>query len=208
VGLLANYGYDSLGRRTSVAFGNGTSRTYGWDSLNRLANVQQTFPNAAGLNQTINGSCTVNAVPAICYNPSSQIVGILHSNNAYAFSGVYDVNRTYGVNGLNQYTTSGSVALGYDARGNLNASGTSNFTYSKQNELISAPNATFYYDPSGRLMELTPHPPRASIIVVESAGQLMVATISYVAMSRDQARMNLSYGMKEAMPRPTLPTSR
>jgi RHS repeat-associated protein len=153
VGLLANYGYDSLGRRTSVAFGNGTSRTYGWDSLNRLANVQQTFPNAAGLNQTINGSCTVNAVPAICYNPSSQIVGILHSNNAYAFSGVYDVNRTYGVNGLNQYTTSGSVALGYDARGNLNASGTSNFTYSKQNELISAPNATFYYDPSGRLME-------------------------------------------------------
>lgn len=149
VGLLASYAYDNLGRRTGVTFGNGTSHTYGWDALGRLASMQMSFPNASGSNQTVNGPCSSNS--AICYSPSSQIIGITRSNNAYAFSAFSNINRAYGVNGLNQYSTAGSVDLGYDARGNLNASGTSTFSYSKQNELISAPNASFYYDPMNRL---------------------------------------------------------
>jgi RHS repeat-associated protein len=77
---------------------------------------------------------------------------IARSNNAYSFSGVYDINRTYGVNGLNQYTTSGSVAWAM-MLGQSQCLRDITFSYSKQNELISAPNATFYYDPAGRLME-------------------------------------------------------
>lgn len=147
---LASYGYDSLGRRTSVSFGNGTGRNYAYDAVNRLAGLQLTFPNS-GNNQLIGavgGSGT-----ALGYTPSSQLASVTRSNDAYAWAGAYNVNRSYTVNGLNQYTQSGGVGLGYDARGNLISSGSSGFGYSKQNELISAPGATIYYDPLSRVSE-------------------------------------------------------
>ena len=53
--------------------------------------------------------------------------------------GAVNVDRAYATNGLNQYTASGSVALGYDARGNLTSSGNLPYAYSAENMLTGAP---------------------------------------------------------------------
>jgi hypothetical protein len=41
------------------------------------------------------------------------------SNDGYAYTGSYNVNRAYAVNGLNQYTSAGAASFSYDANGNL-----------------------------------------------------------------------------------------
>ena len=76
------------------------------------------------------------------------------TNNAYAWNGHYNVDRPYVANGLNQLTAAGALALTYDARGNLTASGTSLYTYTSENFLKSGPGgATLSYDPFGRLYQ-------------------------------------------------------
>jgi RHS repeat-associated protein len=88
------------------------------------------------------------------YNPASQLTGITRSNptDLYAWTGHYNVNRAYGTNGLNQLTSAGATALGYDGRGNLTSSGSDLYTYTSENRLATAPGgATLTYDPAGRL---------------------------------------------------------
>jgi hypothetical protein len=68
----------------------------------------------------------------------------------------YNINRSYGTNGLNQLTTAGATALGYDLRGNLTSSGSNAYAYSAENRLISAPGGVMIgYDPTGRINSLT-----------------------------------------------------
>ncbi|MEP2987348.1 MAG: RHS repeat-associated core domain-containing protein [Parasphingorhabdus sp.] len=90
------------------------------------------------------------------YTPSNQIKSRTTSNDLYANTAHYDVNRNYTVNGLNQYTQGGPAAFTYDANGNLTSDGSVNFTYDVENRLISASGAktaTLKYDPLGRLYE-------------------------------------------------------
>ncbi len=91
------------------------------------------------------------------YTPANQIKSRTTSNNVYANTAHYDVNRSYNVNGLNQYTQAGPAAFTYDPNGNLTSDGAVNFTYDVENRLISASgakNATLKYDPLGRLFEV------------------------------------------------------
>jgi len=91
------------------------------------------------------------------YTPANQIKSRTTSNNLYANTAHYDVNRNYNVNGLNQYTQGGPAAFTYDANGNLTSDGAVNFTYDVENRLISASGAktaTLSYDPLGRLYEV------------------------------------------------------
>jgi hypothetical protein len=63
-------------------------------------------------------------------------------------------NRGGELGGLNQLTAAGALALTYDARGNLTASGTSAYTHTSENFLNSVPGgATLAYDPFGRLYQ-------------------------------------------------------
>src|SRR5207253_7651988 len=39
VGVLASYGYDNLGNRTSVTFGNGASQVFSYDPVLRLSQL-------------------------------------------------------------------------------------------------------------------------------------------------------------------------
>jgi RHS repeat-associated protein len=72
----------------------------------------------------------------------------------YAWTGHFNVNRSYGTNGLNQLTSAGGTALGYDPRGNLTSSGGTAYTYTVENRLSSVSGAmTAYYDTLGRLAE-------------------------------------------------------
>jgi RHS repeat-associated protein len=146
VGVLATYGYDNLGRRTSLTRGNGTTTSYAFDAVSRMTSLTQDLAGTA--NDITIGSMT--------YNPASQILSQQRSNDGYAWNGHYNVNRNYTVNGLNQMTASGSVALGYDGRGNLTSSGTTSYTYTAENRLSTATGGiSATYDPLGRLLQYT-----------------------------------------------------
>ncbi len=138
---LVTFDYDDLGRRAGLTRANGTSAAYGYDAASRLTSLRLTGgnqPNTLGFD----------------YNPAQQITSRSSSNDAYAWTGAYNVDRSYGVNGLNQLTSAGSTSLGYDLRGNLTTSGTTTYSYTADNLLATAPGANLAYDPLGRLFNI------------------------------------------------------
>jgi RHS repeat-associated protein len=140
---LATYVYDSANRRTSVTYQNGAVQSYGYDAASRPTSILHDLAGSTN-DQTI----------GLSYNPAHQIVSRTASNGAYAFNGYANVDRGYSVNGLNQYTASGPLSLGYDARGNLTASGADIYGYASDNSLISGPGgASLIYDGRGTLFE-------------------------------------------------------
>jgi RHS repeat-associated protein len=147
IGVLGTYAYDDLGRRTSLTRGNGAVTNYAFDPVSRLSSFTQ---NPAGTAQDL--------TLGFSYNPASQIASLTRSTDAYAWGGHYNVNRAYGTNGLNQLTSAGATALSYDGRGNLTQSGAQYYTYTSENQLVTASqavgsgsNAALIYDPVGRL---------------------------------------------------------
>ena len=141
VGLLAQYNYDDLGRRTSLTRGNGLVTGYGYDAASRLGALSE-----AG---------SVANYVGFAYNPAGQITQRTGNTPAYDWNAHYNVDRGYGVNGLNQLTISGYTPLSYDARGNLISDGTNGYAYNSRNLLIgSGTGKSMYYDPLGRLTHL------------------------------------------------------
>lgn len=143
IGLsLASYEYDNLGQRKRRLLGNGTSTTYDYDPASRLSALN------------LNGGGQPNAT-TFGWNPAGQIASRTGSNDAYAYTGHYNIDRGYGVNGLNQYTSSGSIVPTYDARGNLTSAGGASWLYNSKNQLSGANGTYLYYDPAGRLDQVT-----------------------------------------------------
>ena len=138
--MLATYAYDDLGRRTSIARGNGTATSYGYDPVSRLPLLTQNLAGTA-----------YDFTHTFGYNPAGQIASVTRSNDSYAWQGHYNVDRPYTVNGLNQVTAAGTTSLGYDGRGNLISSGSTTFSYGQRNQLVSFPGGTLYYDTLNRL---------------------------------------------------------
>ena len=62
--VLATFGYDDKGNRTSLARGNGTSTSYTPDAVSRLQTLTQTFPGSSANSLTL----------GFGYNPAGQIV--------------------------------------------------------------------------------------------------------------------------------------
>lgn len=142
-GVLASYDYDDLGRRVALTRGNGTVTSYGYDGASRLASL--------GLDL---GGGTYDVSTTFSYNPASQLRSRSRSNVVYAWNGYYNVDRGYGVNGLNQLINAGGTAMGYDARGNLNNSGGDAYGFTSDNLLKSGPGGVaLKYDSLGRLSE-------------------------------------------------------
>ncbi len=140
--VLASYGYDDLGRRVSRTLGNGTSTTYGFDAASRLT----------ALNLNAGGQPSAGTFG---YNPAGQIVSRTVSNDAYTWAGAVNADRAYAVNGLNQYTASGTVVPTYDGRGNLTSAGGAAYLYNSKNQLSGANGTYLYYDAIGRLDQVT-----------------------------------------------------
>lgn len=142
---LATYAYDLHGRPTSLTYGNGTVESFAYDDISRLSSLTS---NLAG---------SVNDVTkTFQYNSASQITQTLRTNDSYAWSDHYNIDRNYTANGLNQYLTAGALNFSYDARGNLTSDGNNNYIYDVENRLIGGPNgATLTYDPYGRLHKTT-----------------------------------------------------
>jgi RHS repeat-associated protein len=158
VGVLATYSYDSLGDRTSIAFGNGSTETYAYDPVSRL----QTLTNDLGLSDTSNDLTIGGSNTSITYNPASQITSAprASSNTGYSFTDYLNVNRGYVANGLNQYTAAGPVNFTYDQKGNVTWDGTNSYCDSSEHLLTgsggtcSAPSIALAYDPAMRLSQL------------------------------------------------------
>ena len=169
-GQYVTYNYDGLDRPTSITTSAGTTpasfsynpdgtrsgfnsngtavaTTYGYDAIDRLTSLAN---NPAG-------NPAYNNAYGFSYSPANQLTQLTKSNNAFVFAGVYNVNRPYSVNGLNQYTAAGTASFAYDANANLTGDGTNTFLYDIENRLVGAggqKNATLRYDPLGRLYEV------------------------------------------------------
>lgn len=148
--MLATFAYDDLGRRTSLTRGNGTVTGYAYDDVSRLEQ----------LTQDLSGSSTApDLTSTFAYNPASQIVSALRTNDLYAWTGHGSGTTSATSNGLNQI--GGWVSgLTYDPKGNILTDGTYAYTYSSENLLTSLTNSasgaiqgssTFAYDPLMRL---------------------------------------------------------
>jgi RHS repeat-associated protein len=151
--VIATIGYDIQGHRSGDTRGAaGTaSTTYGYDVASRLS----------GLTNDLTGT-TADVTSGFTYNPANQIVLKTRDNSLYAFTGYATVNRTYAVNGLNQYAAVNSnnsiYNYAYDANGNLTSDSVNTYTYDVENRLISVVNANgttgLLYDPLGRLWRI------------------------------------------------------
>jgi RHS repeat-associated protein len=144
--LMQNFIYDGAGRlwATARAAGNGT--VFGYDALSRPASLSHDMPGTGA-----------DLALGFAYNPASQISSRTQSNDAYAWTGAYNVNRAYTTNGLNQYTAAGTATFAYDPNGNLTSDGSTGFTYDVENRLVTASGArtaALRYDPLGRLYEV------------------------------------------------------
>jgi RHS repeat-associated protein len=128
-GLLASYGYDSLGRRSSLARagGAGASTGYGYDGASRLYTLTQTLAGSASVTYTLG------------YNAANQVLTKQVSNSAYVAHPA-SLTAGYVANGLNQYTSvtgvtasytpANSAALSYDPAGRLQTETTAGATTS------------------------------------------------------------------------------
>jgi RHS repeat-associated protein len=147
-GLLASYGYDSLGRRSTLARagGAGAATGYTYDGASRLYTLTQTLAGSASVTYTLG------------YNAASQIVSKQVSNSAYvAHPG--SITAGYVANGLNQYTSAtgitasyvpaNSAALSYDPAGRLQTETTAGATTSL---LYSGDALVGEYDSSGNII--------------------------------------------------------
>lgn len=154
---IADYDYDDLGRRTALRRGIGSGSTqivtkYDYEDANGDA------PYLASLSHTFSAAADKNVTTTFAYNTAGQIKTTSRDNNVYAWTEHYNLNRPYASNELNQLTSAGTgpnaVALGYDRRGNLIASGSDTYGYTSGNMLKSRSNGTtLYYDVLDRLSE-------------------------------------------------------
>lgn len=147
--LIATYGYDQLSRRTRIVRGNGSTQTLlSYDPQGRLSTLSHDLAGSGA-----------DLMLGYGYNEAGQLASRTRSNLDYAWSGSYNVDRSYQVNGLNQYSAAGPMSFTYDGRGNLLGDGTSTYTYDTDNQLQTASGSegtsTLAYDSLGRLARLT-----------------------------------------------------
>jgi RHS repeat-associated protein len=136
-GVLAVYGYDDLGRRTSITRGNGATTGYGYDAVSRLTSLSHDF-----------SGTTQDLTLTFAYNPASQIVSTTRSNDLYAWDKHGSGTTSSSANGRNQLSSHAGATPTYDARGNLTNDGSVAYTYSSENLLTSTgTSGTLEYDP-------------------------------------------------------------
>ena len=165
-GTYFQYTYDGMDRFTGILENGGTSvvgqsyypnglrstqsrggviTNYGYQDNLLLASIQD---NLAG---------TASVTTTFTYNSANQLLTRMQTNDAYAYTAAAAGSTSYGINGLNQYTTVGGTGFSYDGRGNLQSDGSTTYGYDAENRLLTASGAhtaTLSYDPLGRLFQI------------------------------------------------------
>jgi RHS repeat-associated protein len=159
--------YDGLDRPASI-----TDSTYaigfGYRSYGTPAGIGR-IGASSGMTRTLDGrlismyhyngpsGTSLDVTWTFTHNPAGQVASQTRSNDAYAWTGHYAVQRPYTTNGLNQYTAAGSASFTYDANGNLTSDGGNAYLYDIENRLVGASGAhiaALVYDPLGRLFSV------------------------------------------------------
>ncbi|WP_111641631.1 RHS repeat domain-containing protein [Marinimicrobium alkaliphilum] len=143
--------YNDRARREALQRPNGATTGYEYDSAGRLLSFSQDLAGSAD-----------DLTNTFGYNPVGQITAINYSNGQYRHAGNGNRAGIYIPNGLNQYTQVNDVPMDYDDNGNLVVDGARSYIYDDENRLTEitdssatgAVNATFTYDPLGRLFEV------------------------------------------------------
>ena len=140
------FGYDALGRRTSLTRPNGVNTSYSYDTLSRLLSVLHdggACREARATPTTRRATAlTKTAVQEASPNPVSVL-------SQYSYDNIYE---------LTQAVVNGTVAEGYsyDAVGNrLTSAGPTSYNYNASNELTSTSAATYPYDNNGNTISKT-----------------------------------------------------
>ncbi|MBX9576446.1 MAG: hypothetical protein K2X07_12500 [Caulobacteraceae bacterium] len=142
--LFASYQYDALGRRTSLARGNGVLTSWSYVSNSRDWSMTHDLSGAAD-----------DVTYAFAFNPAGQAVSRDVSNPAYQFAMPTQAATPYVRDGLNQYDAVNGVAFTHDLRGNLTSDGATTWQFDAENKLqwVYGPTVSTRTDndPIGRL---------------------------------------------------------
>ncbi len=150
--LLATYTYDTLSRRKTLTYPNGTAVNYSYSNAGDLLT----------LNHTPGGSPHYT----FQYTNAHELFTEANTNASYVWQPSTNSSTTYTPNNLNQYTAIGTQTTGgtscsgatqglsYDCNGNLTFDGTTTYGYDAENRLLTASKtglaASYQYDPLGR----------------------------------------------------------
>jgi RHS repeat-associated protein len=144
-GLLADYAYDNLGRRTGLARGNTAATAWAYVANSRNWSLTQ---NLAGTGQDLTQTFAIS--------PAAQVTQRDLSNSVYSYAPPTNA-QAYARDGLNRYTSVGGAAFAYnDGRGNLTSDGSRTYEYDIENRLAAVGGSstmTLTYDPLGRLRQ-------------------------------------------------------
>lgn len=173
-GAYFQYQYDTADQLTTLSEnGSSTLTTMQYDDFHRRSRIDRDVTGAPtvftpdplsrllSISQNLDGAGTTNDVGiGFAYNPVSQIAARSQTNNAYDYP-ISSSNRSYAVNGRNQYTQitgDAPATLAWDANGNLTSDGSTTFVYDTENRLTGASGAktaSLSYDPMGRLYQVS-----------------------------------------------------
>jgi RHS repeat-associated protein len=182
--IVSSAAYLPFGPATSIAFGNGTTRTAQYDARYRplenrfngpggtLADYTYAEDNAGNITQ-IHDAMDARYNRDFGYDDINRLTtansgSLLWGAGSYSYDSLGDVitsslgswkSITASLNGTGKLTsmldTGVTRAVTYDAAGNETAVGTSTFTYSPRNRLAAANALTFAYDARGLLTVAT-----------------------------------------------------
>ena len=174
------YSYDAASNRTSLTAPDGSTNSYQYDSLNRLATLTNSLTGQFGFGYDALSRRTQLTRPNgvntnYAYDSVSRLLSVLHQAGSATLDGAsygydYAGNRTSKTNYLNgitsnyaydaiyelqQVTQGGSTteSYSYDAVGNrLSSSGVPTYSYNPSNELTSTSSGSYTYDANGNTL--------------------------------------------------------
>jgi YD repeat-containing protein len=178
--LSSTYVYDAASNRIGFTDPEGVSRTYAYNELNRLTQLQSTLGGSFGFGYDTLGRRTSLARPngvntSYTYDGVSRLQSVLHQIGTTAIDGAEytldnagsrtgKTNRIEGsqeqysydaVYQLTQVLKQGntSESYTYDQAGNrLSSFGLPTYSYNQSNHLLSTPAATYTYDDNGSML--------------------------------------------------------
>lgn len=140
---LVSYGYDNLGRLTTITRGGSTSSTIGYDDIGRVDLYQHNGFNSTGFD----------------YNPAGQIIEQTETDKRFGIATPTLGTQSYASNSMNQYESINNVNLDHDLNGNTTAYDNWTYGFDAKNQLTSATKTgtalTLDYDATGRLSAST-----------------------------------------------------
>jgi RHS repeat-associated protein len=179
--VIADFTYDSLGRRIQLDLQNGTRATYAYDALQRLTSLVNKVVSPEALISSFSYTydkvgnrltmTTTDGTHTYSYDAGYQLTNVDYPavfpfpDTSYTYDAVG--NRLTVVNGgttaftpneLNQYTDVGGDAYTYDTNGNRSSDGSNTYTYDCESRLAGAatpghPSISYVYDAFGRRIE-------------------------------------------------------